>query len=89
MWTVILNTCSYPCELIGVFADKWSRVVINMGVEVFIIGFWDDTVSGVVVGAMLNVDVIVVTPGSLFWSCFVMSVPYATVHGLTTVVVDI
>ena len=89
MWTVILNTFSYPCVLIGVFADEWSRVVINMDVEVFVIGFWDDTVIGVVVGTMLNVDIIVVTPVIIVLELFVMSVPYAVVHGLTTVVVDI
>ena len=89
MWTVILNTCSYPCELIGVFADEWSRVVINMGVEVCVIDVWDDTVIGALTGGMINVNIIVVTPVIIVLELFVMSVPYATVHGLTTVVVDI
>ena len=78
MWTPILNRFTYPCVLLGVLADEWSGVVINMVAEVRV---------GVLAWGMVGVDIIVVTPVVIVLE-FVVPVPYV-VDGLATVVEDI
>ena len=86
MWTTILKRFSYPCVLLGVLADEWSGVVINMVVEVRV-DVWAGALVGALAGGMVGVDIIVVTPVIIALE-LVMPLPYV-VEGLAAVVVDI